>query len=209
MRHCADTPNLQLVLCIFVLGVTQSLKKFHLGKKSAHSWLQYKFLVSYVDGLKAAPKRSDSLCWGLVPRTTKSHKNTVDFKKKEKKKKAKQRRARAKKSINLINSMTKSEDHSLFYGGRGQKLSQWVVWVHVRVSSFTAEVQTWQWRQPTVSGRLPTHLVNDRNCLRNRCHIWIGVKIFSLLHNRMNLYDWNFLCICVPSCMSSLHPSSC
>lgn len=55
--------------------------------------------------------------------------------------------SREKKDIELVNLMKHSEDQLLFYCGGSQKPSQRVVWVHVRVSSFTAQVQTWQWRQ--------------------------------------------------------------
>ncbi len=57
------------------------------------------------------------------------------------------RNRREKKYIELVNLMKHSEDQLLFYCGGSQKPSQRVVWVHVRVSSFTAEAQTWQWRQ--------------------------------------------------------------
>lgn len=48
------------------------------------------------------------------------------------------RKSREQKDTALVNLMKHSEDQLLFYCGGSQKPSQRVVWVHVRVSSFTA-----------------------------------------------------------------------
>ena len=46
----------------------------------------------------------------------------------------------------LLNVTKHSQDQLLFFCGGGSKLSQQVVWVHVRVSFLTVQVQMWRWR---------------------------------------------------------------
>lgn len=101
--------------------------------------------------------------------------------------------------------MKHSEDQLLFYCGGSQKPSQRAVWVHVRVSSFTAEVQTWQWRQLPLwvaasfliwlmigvamrTGVASNHMTYDINSV-----YWI---ISSYVTGRV-VFEWNFSSISV------------
>lgn len=96
--------------------------------------------MSYVNGaqwLEAASELPGSFKYSVLSLSQELQnltKKSLDF--------VVQRKSRAKEDIELVNLMKKSEDHLLFYCGGSQKPSQRAVWVHVRVSSFTAEVQT-------------------------------------------------------------------
>lgn len=106
-------------------------------------------------------------------------------------------KSRRKTDMELVNLMKHAKDR--FFCGGSQKQSQQVVWVHVRVSSLTAKVQTWQWRQ------LPLWVANS---FLIRLMIWTVIRTgvtgsfvdlilqltmeYFKLCNRINLSEWNF-----------------